>query len=71
MARGGRGANLRRVRRARMIEEEMERKIRMTVATMAGAMPDGELAVELKVAETILDVLREEAARRGIRESRH
>lgn len=71
MARGGRGANLRRVRRARMIEEEMERKIRMTVATMAGAMPDGELAVELRVAETILDVLREEAARRGVGEPRH
>lgn len=54
-----------------MIEEDMERKIRMTVATMAGAMPDGELAVELKVAETILDVLREETSRRGIREARH
>lgn len=49
----------------------MERKIRMTVATMAGAMPDGELAVELRVAETILDVLREEAARRGVGEPRH
>lgn len=49
----------------------MSEKIRRTVETMARAMPDRELAVELKVAETILDVLRQEAARRGIGEARH